>query len=217
MSYIGISYVYSSMEELMNEFSQLIIAQSMHVLRSCSIMYKDTNAYPPCLIVSTLFTIPSPLNSFSYTVYNLHPLPVVVNQNKYIYTNIPTTFGLNLINKTLAIWSDEQKRFKCRFSKIVQCEEEPTYVSLSSLPCMEQLFSSNGSTSNACEITHSINSQPAIINIVEGIWIFYNSNEVRHCNVYSNLNDFNEILTIDEPSILRLPCETFVECFPIFI
>ncbi|CAF4038216.1 unnamed protein product, partial [Rotaria sp. Silwood1] len=63
----------------------------MHVLRSCSIMYKDTNAYPPCLIVSTLFTIPSPLNSFSYTVYNLHPLPVVVNQNKYIYTNIPTT------------------------------------------------------------------------------------------------------------------------------
>ncbi|CAF2046695.1 unnamed protein product [Rotaria magnacalcarata] len=212
MSSIDKSYVYSSMEDLMNEFSRLIIAQLVHVLHSCSMLYQDIDTYPPCLIISTLFIRPPPLNSFTYTIYNLYPLPVVVNENRYVYTNLPRTFGLNSIDETLIIWNDDQKRLKCIFSKVVQCEEEPTYVPLSSLPCMVQLFSSDGSNSNACEIAHSINSQYGIINIVESIWIFYNLNEVKRCNMYLYENNSIEVLTVNEPSVVRLPCETFVKC-----
>ncbi|CAF1201656.1 unnamed protein product, partial [Rotaria sordida] len=50
------------------------------------------NSHPPCLIVSTLFVRPPPVNAFTHIVYNFHPIPVVVNRKKYIYTNIPTTF-----------------------------------------------------------------------------------------------------------------------------
>ncbi|CAF2742377.1 unnamed protein product [Rotaria sp. Silwood2] len=152
----------------MNDISHLIISQTVHALCSCTIHHEEMNSHPPCLIASALLLRPPPVNSFTPTVYNLHPIPVGINRIKYSYTNMPTTFGLNPIDQTLTTWSDEQKS-KCIFSKVVQCEEEPPLVSLSSLSFVEQLFSADTSTSNDCEINRSINSQPAIVNIVQDI------------------------------------------------
>ncbi|CAF3840723.1 unnamed protein product [Rotaria sp. Silwood1] len=195
----------------MNEISYLIISQTVHALRSCTIHHEEMNSHAPCLIASTLLVRPPPVNSFTPTIYNLHPIPVGVNRIKYSYTNMPTTFCLNLIDQTLTTWNDEQKS-KCIFSKVVQCEEEPTWVSLLSLPCMEQLFSADTSTSNDCEINRSINSQPAIINIVQDIWVFYSLDEVKHCKVVLYLSNSIDIITISEPFILRLPCGASIRC-----
>lgn len=212
MSSIDKSYAHSSVQELMSEFSKLIIAQSMQAYHSCSIIYNDRNPYPPCILVSTFFASPPPSNSFTYSVYKFYPLPVVVNQRQYTYSSIPKIFGLNMIDKTLAIWNDNQQNTKCSFSKVVLCEEGPTYVSLSSMPCIKQLLSTDESIVNACEISQTAISQPAIINILEGIWVFYKLDKARQCNMYANMTDSIGNLNLDESSILRLPCQTSVEC-----
>ncbi|CAF2785927.1 unnamed protein product [Rotaria sp. Silwood2] len=73
----------------------------MYALRSCTSHHEEMNSHPSRLIASALLVRPPPVNSCTHTVYNLHPIPVVVNRKKYIYTSMPTTFGLNLIDQAL--------------------------------------------------------------------------------------------------------------------
>ena len=205
------SYGFSSTTELLNDFFRLILSQTIYVLRPCTNHLEHMGLYPPCLIISTLFVRPFHVDSAAYTVYNLYPLPVVINQTKYTYANVPTTFGLNVIDKTLVIWSEKQIKSKCIFSKFVQCEEKPMLISLSSFPCLKQLFSPNLPTSN-CDIVRTINTQPTIVNIVENIWLFYNFDNVKVCYLHSDSTDEVEELKLTDSSVLQLPCNTFLKC-----
>ena len=211
MSSIDKSYGFSSTADLLNEFLRLILSQTIHVLHSCTNHLENMGLYPPCLIISTLFVRPLYIDSATYTVYNLYPWPVVINQTKYVYGNVPTTFGLNSLDRTLIIWNEKHAEAKCSFSKFVQCEEEPIFMSLSSFPCLKQLLSPQLSTSN-CEIVRTINDQPAIVNIVENIWLFYNFDDVKHCHLHSDSTDEIEELKLTDSSVLRLPCNTFLKC-----
>jgi hypothetical protein len=212
MASIDKSYNYFTKERLMDEFSRLIIAQTVHALRTCTARQEDIQRYTPCLIISTLFLRPPPLNVFTHIVYNFYPLPIVVNHHQYTYSNIPTTFGVNFIDHTLISWNNQQEKSNCFFSKIVQCREHPIIISLSSVPCISKLFSTDKSISNACGITRSLYSLSSIVNVVQNIWIFYNLDEVNPCQIYSHSNDSNKFLSISEPSIMHLSCGTSIKC-----
>ena len=94
MLLIDKSYGFSSTTEMLNNFFRSILPKAIYVLRSCTNYLEYMGLYPPCLIISTLFVQPFHVDSAAYTVYNLYPLPVVINQTKYTYANVPTTFGL---------------------------------------------------------------------------------------------------------------------------
>ena len=213
MSSIDKSYANSDQKTLMDDFSRLIISQSVHALRSCSLDFNDVEESPSCLIVSTLFGRLPMSNAFTFSVFHLTPMPIAINGYKYMYANLPTTFGINVIEQNVIMWNDEHERSTCEFSKIVQCRQQPIVVPLSNIPCLTELLSADEPSSTFCPVTKSIDISPGFIEIVQDIWVFYNVEKNQHCKLYSTSIALTDIVTVEEPSILRLPCQKAVKCF----
>ncbi|CAF2901811.1 unnamed protein product [Rotaria sp. Silwood2] len=95
------SYKINDVEDSLNAFSQIAVGQSIYALRYCGLNRQHSLSSKPCLVISTLF-IRIPSNSPSvYSIYRLFPLPVVTNDNKYIYSDLPKIIGINSIEQTL--------------------------------------------------------------------------------------------------------------------
>ena len=213
MSSMDQSYANSDQETLMADFSRLIISQSVHILRSCSIDLDDMEKSPSCLIVSTLFKKLPRINPFTFTVYRLTPMPIFIDGYKYIYTNLPTMIGINVIEQSLIMWNDGHEQSTCEFTKIVQCRQQPIPVPLSNIPCLAELLSIDESRSTVCQVTKSLDFSPAFTEIAQDIWVFHNVEKNQHCKLYSTSEDLTDVVTVDEPSVLHLSCQKAVKCF----
>ena len=213
MSSIDRSYINFSQETLVADFFRLIISQSIHLLRSCSINSDDIEKSPPCLIISTLFQRLPTVNSFTYSVFQLTPIPISIDGFKYVYTNLPKTFGINMIEQNLLIWNDEHERSNCEFNRIVQCSQQPIPIPLSNIPCLKELLSTDDSYSTDCPVSKLLDFSPGFFEIAQEIWVFYNLQKNHHCKVFSTSKDLTNIVTVEEPSVLRLPCRNAVKCF----
>jgi len=211
-SSIDTSYTISNVQESLNTFVELIVGQSIFALRSCSLHQQNSSPSQPCLIISTLF-LRAPADTTSlFSIYRLIALPIIFNDDKYVYSNLPKVVGMNSIDQTLLMWNDESDINECTFSYIVQCKKMPVLISLSKLSCLSQLFDKNQLVTSMCEVRRSQNINQDVIDISNGLWLFNNIHQAQDCQISSSSNELIETLTINEPSIVSISCNKTLTC-----
>jgi hypothetical protein len=192
-----------NIRENINIFANMIVGQSVHALKSCSISENDKSKDgPPCLVVSTIY-LRIPSGSLSvYQVYSLTPLPVIFKGEKYVYSDLPNIFGFNSIDKKLVLWNDNKLASSCIFSEAVQCRNYSISISISSVPCLNQLCSPASSALMNCQVTKSKENGVSISNIKNNIWYFYSSDRPTNCELQSLSSPLIDTISIKEPMIV---------------
>ncbi len=205
-------------QESMDIFKKMILGQVVYALKSCSIVQDDKSSKDSsCLAVSTLFRR-IPIGSSSiYKVYHLIPLPIVINEQKYVYSNLPKTLGINTIDKTIVKWDEEEFSSACVSSYEIQCREHPMNIPLSSALCISSILGITQDSYGKCEVTRSKHSQPSIMNIKNNIWLFYSNDESYECVSYSATSPSAKTILVNEPTIIKLPCEQAIHCSNILL
>ena len=216
MSSIDLLYANAEGEELMTDFFQLIVSQTVTAFRSCSLS-QEIQSCSPSLIISTLFLRPSYSNVDAFAVYHLHPLPIIANGFKYIYANLPSTFGFNAIDQRLISWDIQKYPSGCDFSKFVTCPDEQMSISLSSSPCLNHLLTNESIDTNACRVIRIPITEPAFFNVAQDVWVFNAMEKDHYCRQYSSQTKSYNTFVIKEPTIVRLPCGTGFTCADIDI
>jgi len=211
-STIDTSYTISTVEESLNTFTQFIVGQSIYALRYCALSRKNSLSSQPCLAISTLFLRIPTDSALIYSIYRLIPLPIVFNDDKYIYSNLPKVIGINSIDQTLIMWNDESDINECTLSHIVQCPKIPFLIPLSKSSCLSQLFDDNKLITSTCQVARSQDIHKDIMEIDNGIWLFFNVREPYYCQIHSTLNELTETISINEPAVVRMPCEKKIVC-----
>ncbi len=206
------SYKITDLSETLNLFSQLIVGQSVYILRSCPVRQEHISTNQPCLIVSTLFLRPSIETSIAFSVYRLISLPAFVKGEQFMYANMPQVIGVNTDDQTVILWDSTSKNNKCLFSIFVYCEKKPSSIRLSNSPCLSELFNHDTRIATSCQITRSLEIRTDIINIDSNIWLFPYNKEPLYCHLQSDVGEFNGIIVINEPSIVRTPCGNTIKC-----
>ena len=211
-STIDSSYKINNVEESLNDFNKLILGQSIYALRHCALSRQHSLSSKPCLAISTIF-LRIPTNSPSiYSIYRFIPLPIVVEEEKYIYSNLPKVIGINFIDQTLIKWSNEFESNECTFSPIVLCHNKPISLALSTSSCLSQLFDDFQSITSMCQVTRSPNDEQGILYIDDGLWLFYNIYFTHYCQIHSTLNGLIETISINQAAIVRIPCDKTLIC-----
>jgi len=211
-STIDTSYTISNIQESLTAFTHFIVGQSIYALRYCALSRKHLLSSQPCLAISTLFLrIPTDRTSI-YSIYRLIPLPIIFNDDTYIYSNLPKVIGINSIHQTLIMWNDPSDVDECTLLPIVQCQKIPFLIPLSKSSCLSQLFDDNKLITSACQVTRSQDIHKDIMEIDNGIWLFFNVREPYYCQVHSTLNGLVETISINEPAVVRISCEKKIVC-----
>jgi len=209
---LNVLHAFSNVRDILNSFNELIIGQSIYGLPSCSLADEKTDQSLPCLVISTLF-INVPVDHVSaFYVYRFISLPIVVDQNKYIYSNLPEIIAINPVDNTLLTWNEEADIKKCTFSTIVSCQEKPSPLSLFKSSCLAQLLDDDQGSTSLCDVSRSVNIQHNILRISDGLWLLYNVPQTTNCQVYSNVNILPELMSIKEPALISLPCDKSMMC-----
>ncbi|CAF1491245.1 unnamed protein product, partial [Adineta steineri] len=105
-SNIDTSYTITNIKESLNIFIKLVIGQTIYALRQCTTSIDNSLPSQPCIVISTIFLNTLTDNASIYSTYRLTPLPIVSNQHKYLYLNLPKMIAINSINKNLIVWND---------------------------------------------------------------------------------------------------------------
>ncbi|CAF1462912.1 unnamed protein product [Adineta steineri] len=211
-SNIDNSYKINDVEESLSIFNQLIVGQSVYALRYCAISRQHSLSSKPCLAISTLF-LRNPTNSLlMYSIYQFIPLPIVVEGEKYVYSNFPKVIGINKIDQSLIVWGNELENNECLFTPIVLCHNKPISLLLSQSSCLSQLFDDHQSVTSMCDVTRTSNIEQGIMHIDNGLWLFYNIHITQYCQVQSTLNQWIETISINEAAIVRIPCDKILIC-----
>ncbi|CAF3785162.1 unnamed protein product [Rotaria sp. Silwood1] len=206
ISTIGEKLNVENMKENIHMLTSLIIGQAVYAMKSCSIRLNEhTQNGPACLVVSTIYRkLPEESSSF-YQVYRLIPLPVLFEGEKYIYSNLPTIFGYNNLENKVILWSNDDFSASCTFSSIVHCQNSPITLSLSAIPCLEELLSVESSSISKCQVSRSKAIYHNMFNIKNNVWYAHLNDETFHCKSQSLSNQLSDIITIKEPMIFKLP------------
>ena len=212
VSTIDKSYQVTDLSASLNLFGQLIIAQSIYILRSCSNHQEHISFSHPCLIVSTLFLRPLIENNNVFSVYRLISLPTIVNGDKYMYSNLPEAISINTDDHTIVAWNTPPKKSQCLFSIFVYCENPPPSIRLSHSPCLSELFNDSTHIAGACQVTRSPAIQPHLMNIGSNVWLFFPTEDPIYCHKHPITSEFGNIISIKEPSIVRMPCGYPIKC-----
>jgi hypothetical protein len=212
LSLIDKSYQITDLAESLNLFSQLIAAQSVYVVHSCPVRQENIPISQPCLLISTLFLRPSIENSGSFSIYRFIPLPTIVNDEQFVYSNMPEVIAVDTDDETVMLWYDTPKKNECLFSIYVYCQKKPPSIKLFNSPCLSELFSYNTRIASSCQITRSRAIQTDIINIDSNVWLFFHTGDPVYCYIHSDIGHLNEIIMINEPSIVRMPCGNTIKC-----
>ncbi|CAF3366945.1 unnamed protein product [Rotaria sp. Silwood2] len=212
-STISQKFEIEDIKENMNMFINMIIGQTVYALKSCSIRQNEQlPGGPACLVVSTIIRrIPMETSTF-YQVYQLTPLPVFFNGDKYIYSDLPKRFGFNKIEKKVILWNDNNLSTDCTFSKIIQCRNQLMNVPLSSVPCLDELMNVESSSISKCQVTRSKNIQSNLMNIKSNIWYVFPGEEPFECESQSLSSPISNIISVKEPMIVTFPCDKPVRC-----
>jgi hypothetical protein len=206
---IDTSYINYDVQDILDTFTQLIVGQSVFASRHCSLSRQNSAPFQPCLIVSTLF-LRAPTDGTS--IYRLIPLPTIFNGDKYIYSNLPKIVGINLIDQIIIMWNDEADIKQCTFSPVVQCQKMPVSMSLSKVPCLSQLFDKSQLVTSMCQVSRSQDIDQDVVDISNGIWLFNNIHHTQYCQLDSTSNELTETIIINEPSLVRMPCDKTITC-----
>ena len=213
LSLIDKSYQITDLSESLNLFFQLIAAQSVYILHSCPLRQEHIPTSQPCLIVSTLFLRPAIENSAVLSVYRLIALPAIVNGQQFMYSNMPEAIAFNTNDdQTIMLWNSTPQTNECLFSIYVYCQKKPPLIRLFSSPCLSELFAYNTHVVTSCQITRSPAAQTDIINIDSNVWLFFPTGDQLYCHIHSDVSQFNGIIAINEPSIVRMPCGNTIKC-----
>ena len=205
------SYETANVQKLITDFIPLIISQTVSAFRSCSINEKHSSS-TPCLIISTFFTTPSSSAADKYTIYNLLPIPIVIHQHQYTYKNLPKTFAFNDLEQSVIVF-DDYLLSKCTLSFIVQCSIEPIPISLSQMSCLSQMFSTQSSQSNDCEVTRSVGSNFAILHMAHDVWIFNNLNGEGRCTMHPRQIETKDLSIMEDLVLEHVNCGKSITCF----
>ena len=124
ISTIDKSYSVTDMSETLTLFFRLAIAQSVHVLRSCTInkIYGPINQ--SYLIISILCLHPLIENNNLSVMYQFIPLPAIVNLQQYIYSSTPRLITINKDDQGIILWSNVLKETEYLFSIFVYCRKK---------------------------------------------------------------------------------------------
>ena len=196
-------------EEVIDSFLQLVLAQNIYALRTCSFSIENKRERTPCILVSTLFIRPLRNSRSVFNVYRLIPFPIFTKDEKYIYSNLPAFVGINTVDDTIALWTRTANQQTCSFLMVVQCDEEPLIVPLSTIPCLQELFGKQVPTTSTCHVTRSQEVQPSILHVGGGLWLFYNTDQPYQCQAVMNST---ENIRITAPGQYRIPCELQIQC-----
>lgn len=204
---------HKNIKENLNMFTDMIVGQTVYALKSCSMRSNEDSRYgPACLVVSTIFRrLPVGSSSF-YNVYRLTPLPVFFQGETYVYSDLPKIFGFNAIDKKVILWNDDNLLAACTFSRLVHCRGYPLNIPLSTLPCLDELFSVESVSMSKCQVIKSKSILPKILNIYHNIWYVYGSEESFECELQSVASSISDVILINQPMIVTLPCGRSVRC-----
>ena len=203
-----------NVQENLNILTHTVLAQSVYALKSCSMSDNDNaQKSSACLVVSSMLRRISVESLPFYQVYRLTPLPVIFQGEKYAYADIPHIFGFNRIDKKVILWNDEKSMSSCVFSRYVYCREHPVSVPIGKIPCLQQLFSNDLSSSiTNCEVIKSKDTQGSILNIYGNIWYFYPPDGSFSCESRSLTHSPMDTISIKQPMIVKLPCRSAIQC-----
>lgn len=165
------SYNQADHNQLIDDFNQVIVSQSLHAFRSCS-MREENYLSPPCLIISTVFVRPLRPTIDACTVYQLHAIPIMTDDHRYEYTNVPNIFGCNSIRNKMVTWHHESQKLKCLFIKTVLCFETPVPSPMSDELCLRALLSNQVTDILSCDVIRTRTARHRLQNIIRNIWVF---------------------------------------------
>ena len=74
------------------------------------------------------------------SIYRLMLLSAIVNDEQYIYLNMPEAIGVNEADQTIIFWENIPKKNECVFSIFVYCQKKPSFIHLSNSPCLSELL-----------------------------------------------------------------------------
>ena len=200
-------------KETLKLFTSMIVGQAIHALKSCALGQHELPASTPsCLVVSTVLRrLPAESPSL-YHVYHLIPLPILFKGEKYIYSNLPRIFGFNKIEKKFILWPEDNFSAACIVVKMIQCRSDPISISITEAPCLAELLSGDDSSISKCQVSKSKHSVPSILNIKDNVWYFYPHVETFQCELESAASATEDLLSINQPMVVTLPCGRPVRC-----
>ncbi|CAF4706024.1 unnamed protein product, partial [Rotaria socialis] len=166
----------------------------------------------PCIAISTLFLRIQPDTSLTYSIYRLTVLPIVHNNDMYVYTNLPQVFGIDHIDRRVITWKEDIDIKQCIFSRIALCKKSPISKSLAKSSCLSQLLDNTQTTTDMCHVTRSTEIEQDFMQIDNELWLFFNMHRAKQCHIYSNSNDHTESISINEPALVNIPCNKSVQC-----
>lgn len=207
------SFIVSSIHEGLEIFQQLIVGQSIFVLRHCKSDKEQTLVGKPCLVISTLFMQPSMNDPLSFSIYRLTVLPIVFNDKKYMYSNIPQFIGFTRDERRIITWNDPLDMNECFFSSIVLCTKVPLITFLVNYPCLSDLLSEEIKGNDSCQIVRSTDIQSGMLEIGYGLWLFYKVLGTHYCQIYSASNLLVETIILNTETIVQIPCDKKLVCF----
>lgn len=194
-------------------FNSMIIGQTVHALKSCTLGQHEFQASTPsCLVVSTVLRrLPTESPSL-FHVYHLIPLPIFFKGEKYIYSNLPRVFGFNRIDKKFILWPEDNFSAVCIVIKMIQCRSYPISIPTTEAPCLAELLSGENPSISNCQVSKVRHSVPSILNIKDNVWYFYPHVETFQCEVESAADASEDLVSINQPMMVTLPCGRPVRC-----
>ncbi|CAF3959978.1 unnamed protein product [Rotaria sp. Silwood1] len=205
-------YTISNLQESLDTFFQYIVGQSVFALRHCSLVQQNSLPSQPCIAISTLFLRVQPEISSTFLVYRLVPLPIVYNNDMYVYSDLPKIIGIDPIDQQIIIWKEEIDIKQCIFSRLVLCKKMPISIPLTKSSCLSQLLDNAQSSTNMCQVTRSKNIEQDFMQIDDGLWFFFNIHHDEQCQIYSTSDHRTEVISINEPAIVSMPCNKPITC-----
>ncbi|CAF3434699.1 unnamed protein product [Rotaria socialis] len=205
-------YTVSNTQESLDTFFQYVVGQSIFALRYCSLVQDNSLPSQPCIAISTLFLRIQPDTSLTYSIYRLTALPIVHNNDMYVYTNLPQVIGIDHIDRRVITWKEDVDIKQCIFSRIALCKKSPISKSLAKSSCLSQLLDNTQTTTDMCQVTRSTDIEQDFMQIDNELWLFFNIHRAEQCHIYSNSNDHTESISINEPALVNIPCNKSVQC-----
>ncbi|CAF1344378.1 unnamed protein product [Adineta ricciae] len=212
ISIIDKSYQIKDISESLKLFTDLIIGQSIYILRSCGGIDKQNVSNQSCLIVATSFFRPLLDNHHMLSVYQLTPLPAIVNHEQIIYSSLPRIVAIDMHDHSVMTWNTIPDKNECFMSNFMYCSKRPPLVRINWLPCLSQLLDDGRKSITSCDVTRSFNIETNTINIVDDVWLFSHDGSPILCDLQSSIEPSNTFIVINESSLLRLPCEHTLTC-----
>ncbi|CAF1206326.1 unnamed protein product [Adineta steineri] len=212
MSMIDKSYQITDLTESLRLFTELIMGQSIYILRSCVNGEKHSSASQLCIIIATLFLRPLITNNNTLSAYRLTPLPAMIGNEQFIYSNIPSIVVISTEDQSVMPLDTASNKNKCLFSIFTYCPEKMPFIQLKNIPCLSELLNDDKQLVTSCEVTRARKIQTGLINIETDIWLISVDSGPMHCQLQSNSGQYNGFIVINEPSIIHLPCHNAMIC-----